>query len=52
MYDEIMASLILFSKIMQPIVINQPSNNLPHDAELFKCGDSENSFSFKSYGLF
>ena len=47
-----MASLILFSKTMQPTVINQPSNNLSHDAELFKCGDSENTFSFESYGLF
>ena len=45
---QIMASLIRFSKTMQPTVINLPSNNLPHDAESFKCGDSENSFSFES----
>ena len=28
------------------------SKNLPYDTKLFKCGDSENSPSFKSYGLF
>ena len=52
MYDEIMASSILFSKTTQPTAINQSSNDLSHDAELFKCGDSENSFSLESYGLF
>ena len=24
---------------------------MSHDAELFKCGDSENTFSFESYGF-
>ena len=33
-------------------VINQPSNNLPYNTKLFKCGDSENSPLFKTYGLF
>ena len=28
------------------------SNNSPYNTKLFKCHDSENSLSFKSYGLF
>ena len=42
----------MISKTMQPTLINQPSNNLPYDAKSTKRGDSENLFSFESYGLF
>ena len=32
---------------MQPIVLNELSDNFPYDAKLFKCEDSKNSFLFK-----
>ena len=38
-------------KTMQPTLINKPSNSLPYDAKFTKCGDSKNSFSFKSYTI-
>ena len=28
---------------MQPTLLTLPANNLPYDANLVKCGDSENS---------
>ena len=42
----------MFSKGTQPTIVNKLLNNSPHGIKFRKCGDSENSFSFKSYGLF
>ena len=41
----------MISKTTQPTLINWPSNNLPYNAKFTKCGDSESSFSFKSYAF-
>ena len=41
----------MMSKTTQSTLINQPSNNLPYVAKFTKCDDSENSFSFESYGF-
>ena len=41
---------------MQPILIKElyikSYSYTPYDVKLFKCGDSENSFSFESYMAF
>ena len=42
----------MISKTTELTLINYPSNNSPYDAKFTKCGDSENSFLFESYGLF
>ena len=41
----------MISKTTQPTLINYRSINSLYDAKFTKCGDSENSFSFESYGI-
>ena len=41
----------MISKTTQSTLINYPSNNSPYDAKFTKCGDSENSILFGSFGF-
>ena len=41
----------MISKTTQSTLLNWSSNNLSYDAKFTKCGDSENSFLFESYGF-